>query len=123
MKTIIKALLITIFATGFLASFQIPAEAAIDASKNTACQGVQGNCGTGASDVQRAIQNIINLITVVVGIVAVVMIIVNGFRLITSGGDSNTVTSARNGLIYAIVGLIVVVLAQVIVRFVLVQVQ
>jgi len=62
--------------------------------------------------------DIINILSIVVGIVAVFMIIIAGVRFITSNGDSNNVASARNTIIYAIVGLIVVALAQVIVQFV-----
>jgi hypothetical protein len=49
------------------------------------------------------------------------MIIYGGFRYITSGGDSGRVGSAKNTLIYAIVGLIIVALAQLIVNFVITQ--
>ena len=54
-----------------------------------------------------------------VGIVAVVMIIIGGLRYITSGGNDTNVASAKNTLLYAIIGLIIVSLAQLIVRFVL----
>jgi hypothetical protein len=47
------------------------------------------------------------------------MIIVGGFRYITSGGDSSNVSGAKNTLIYAVVGLVIVALAQFIVRYVL----
>lgn len=63
--------------------------------------------------------NVVNLISVFVGVVAVIMIVVGGFRYITSGGDSTKVKSAKDTLLYAIIGLIIVALAQVIVRFVL----
>lgn len=63
--------------------------------------------------------NIINIFSIVVGIVAVIMIIVGGFKFITSGGDSAKVTSSRNTIIYAIIGLIIVALAQTIAKFVL----
>jgi Type IV secretion system pilin len=62
---------------------------------------------------------IVNIFSIVVGAVAVIMIIYGGFRYITSGGDTNKVGSAKNTLIYAIIGLIIVALAQVIVHFVL----
>ena len=54
----------------------------------------------------------------IVGVVAVIMIIIGGLKYITSSGDSNNVSSAKNTILYAIIGLVVVVLAQVIVRFV-----
>jgi hypothetical protein len=61
---------------------------------------------------------VVNIFTWVVGVIAVIMIIVGGFRYITSGGDSSKVGGAKNAIVFAIVGLIIVILAQVIVRFV-----
>ena len=46
------------------------------------------------------------------------MIIIGGLRYITSNGDSGNVTNAKNTILYAIVGLVIVALAQLIVRFV-----
>ena len=70
-------------------------------------------------DVNDLIATVINIFSVIVGIIAVIMIVYGGFRYITSGGDTQKVTSARNTILYAIVGLIIVALAQFIVRFVL----
>lgn len=86
---------------------------------NRSC--TQPTDGTGAptDNIEKTIQNIVDLISVIVGIIAVFMIIIGGLRYITSGGDSGKVSSAKNTIIYAIVGLIVVALAQVIVRFVI----
>ena len=76
--------------------------------------------GSGSADGLRGIASkIVNLLSVIVGIVAVIMIIVGGFRYIASGGASDKVSGAKNTLIYAIVGLIIVALAQFIVHFVL----
>ena len=63
--------------------------------------------------------NVVNIFSIIVGIIAVLMIIFGGFKYITSGGDSGNVSGAKNTLIYAIVGLIIVALAQFIVQFVL----
>ena len=73
--------------------------------------------------VNRILTTIINVFSLVVGIIAVIMIIIGGIRFVLSGGDSNNVSAARNTIIYAIVGLVVVALAQVIVHFVLNRVQ
>jgi len=70
-------------------------------------------------DLNSTVANIINLLSIAVGVVAVIMIIVGGFRYITSGGKQESITSAKNTLLYAIIGLIIVALAQVIVQFVL----
>ena len=62
---------------------------------------------------------VINLFSWIVGVVSVIMIIYGGFRYITSGGDSNGVTAAKNTILYAIIGLVIVALSQLIVRFIL----
>jgi hypothetical protein len=72
-----------------------------------------------ANPLTNLISQIIEVFSVIVGIVAVIMIIWGGFKFITSGGDSGNVTSARNTILYALIGLVIVALAQIIVRFVL----
>jgi uncharacterized membrane protein len=74
-------------------------------------------------NLDNVVKTLINLFSVVVGIVAVIMIMIAGFRYVTSGGDSSKVSGAKNALIYAIVGLVVVALAQFIVQFVLQKVS
>ena len=83
-----------------------------------------GNCtktdtSGSTTGINNIIHDIINIFSLVVGIISVIMIIVGGFRYITSGGASDSVSSAKNTIIYAIVGLVVVALAQFIVQFVL----
>ncbi|HYF96557.1 MAG TPA: pilin [Patescibacteria group bacterium] len=96
--------------------------------QNSTCQGstLQFGSDTTCEDtaeseegVNDLIATVINIFSVIVGIVAVIMIIYGGFRYITSGGDSSKITDAKNTILYAIVGLIIVALAQFIVKFVL----
>ena len=90
---------------------------------NFAASETGDQCSTNESDPNQTLRKvattIVNILSVVVGIIAVIMIIVGGFKYITSGGDSGNVSGAKNTLIYAIVGLIIVALAQFIVHFVL----
>jgi hypothetical protein len=76
---------------------------------------VQGS----GSDIENLIRTIINVFSVIVGSISVIMIIIGGFRYITSAGDSNNVGGAKNTILYAIVGLVIVAFAQIIVQFVL----
>jgi hypothetical protein len=82
-----------------------------------------GSCNEASSDatgqINRIVHTIVNLLSAIVGIVAVIMIIVGGFRYITSGGNDASVTAAKNTILYAIIGLVVVALAQILVRFTL----
>jgi type IV secretory pathway VirB2 component (pilin) len=75
----------------------------------------------GGTKVDSVIKTIVKLLGFVAGMLAVIMIIVSGIKYVTSGGDSNKIASAKNTLVYAIVGIIIVALSQVIVRFVLGQ--
>lgn len=58
-------------------------------------------------------------IVFIVGAVSVIMIIIGGLRYVLSGGDSTGTAGAKNTIIYALVGLVVAIFAQVIVSFVL----
>lgn len=84
--------------------------------------GATGDCaetGEAQDTVNNLVTTIINIFSVIVGIVAVIMIIFGGFKYITSGGDSGNISGAKNTILFAIVGLIIVAMAQIIVRFVL----
>lgn len=69
--------------------------------------------------IQTLAGNIVNIFSIVIGAVAIIMLLYGGFRYITSGGDSGRVGNAKNTLLYAIIGLVIVALAQLIVNFVL----
>ncbi len=125
----IKRILLTLIATlGLVAPMTAVASADIDSSlgcganlsfttdSNADCEAAAEE---GAGDrIDRIVKNVINIISLVVGIAAVVMIIIGGLRYVTSNGDSGQVGNAKNTILYAVVGLVVVALAQVIVRFV-----
>jgi len=86
-------------------------------SSSTVCTAKQGDNNIyGAGGI---IDQIINIFSIVIGIVAVFAIIVAGFILITSGGESSKVASAKNTIIYVVVGLVVVAIAQIIEAFVI----
>ena len=78
-----------------------------------------GGTGDATQSLNKLVHTIINLFSAIVGIVAVIMIIVGGFRYITSGGSDTSVTSAKNTILYAVIGLIIVALSQILVRFTL----
>lgn len=93
------------------------------AAKSAACTGIgltgNGGCGDAGVAINSIIASGVNIFATVIGVVAVIMIMVGGLRYITSGGDPSKIASAKNTLIYAIVGLVVAALAEVIVHFVL----
>ena len=74
---------------------------------------------SGSTNFTAIVTDIINIFSIVIGVVSVIMIIFGGFRYVTSGGDSGKVGDAKNTILYAIIGLVVVGAAQFIVQFVL----
>ena len=62
---------------------------------------------------------ITNVLLFVIGAIAVIMIVIGGLRYVISGGDSNQVTAAKNTILYAIVGIIVAILAYAAINFVI----
>jgi hypothetical protein len=52
------------------------------------------------------------------GAVAVVMIVIGGMKYTTSNGDSAAITSAKNTILYSVVGLVIAIMAYAIVNFV-----
>ena len=80
-------------------------------------------CGGGSAGVSGIIKTVINILSLVAGFLGVIFVIISGFKYITSGGDSAGISSAKSTLVYALVGLAVAASAQVLVRFVLYNVQ
>lgn len=60
-----------------------------------------------------------NLMLYIIGALSVIMIIFGGLRYVVSGGNSASVTAAKNTILYAIVGIVVALLAYAIINFVL----
>ena len=64
------------------------------------------------------IKRAINIMLFAVGVLSVVMLIFGGFRYVISGGKKESVTNAKNTILYAIVGLLVAVFAYAIINFI-----
>lgn len=125
----IKAIFLAAMAVGVLAVPVLApsvAYASVSIEENI-CNGTNastsggGVCGKTAANtkVSQVMSNVINFFSLLVGIVSVVMIIIGGFRYTTAGGESSKITAAQQSIIFALVGLVIVAMAQFIVHFVL----
>ena len=65
------------------------------------------------------VSNITNTILYVLGIISVIMLIIGGVKYALSAGDAKAVTDAKNTILYALIGLVIAILAYAIVNFVL----
>ena len=129
MSRFLKSLLVLAGVVGILGTAGLPAlsvyaDDSTEAAKKSSCEGIggeykDGKCVTQSANLNTIIARVINTLSVFVGVIAVIMIMVGGFKYATAAGDSNKVTSAKNTIVYAIIGLVIVALAQVIVKFVI----
>jgi hypothetical protein len=67
---------------------------------------------------QNVITTILNIVFGVVGSLSLLFIVIGGFRYVVSGGDPQNTARAKNTIIYAVVGLVVTLLAAAIVNYV-----
>lgn len=71
------------------------------------------------ADPQALVKQFVNIFLFAVGALSVIMLIWGGIRYTTSAGDSNKVQAAKSTVLYAIVGLVVAILAYAIVNMVM----
>ena len=92
------------------------------AQASLACDGldaVGGFCSE--PDTSPTISNvlgfILNILSIIAGVAATIMLIVSGIKYITSQGEPSSIKSARSTLLFAVIGIVIVVFAQTIVFF------
>jgi hypothetical protein len=125
---ILAKLTMTLVGMVFLGGLIFVPPVAAQSSENSACGGIgiiSGGNGTSSGcssgNIDGIIADILNIISLIAGFIAVVMIIVGGFRYVVSGGNDQAVAGAKNTILYALIGVVVLILAQAIVHFVLGQ--
>jgi hypothetical protein cdiviTM7_00627 len=87
---------------------------------NSGVDSAQGEgVGQVSTDPESLVKKFVNIFLFAVGALSVIMLIWGGIRYTTSAGDSNKVQAAKNTVLYAIVGLVVAILAYAIVNMVI----
>jgi len=117
-KLIINALSVA------LSLFLVPAAAFAATAPGQINQGINDAAGsnqtaTPETTLNSTVTHVVSVLTLVVGVIAVVMIIIAGLRYTASAGNPEAAKEAKNTILYAIIGLVVVAMAQIIVHFVL----
>ena len=121
---VVASMALVMAGLGVLSS--LPAQAACDPKKGME-GALQDDCSRGPGQAkeldgnQGVITTIINTMLFIVGLLAVIMIIYAGIRFVTAHGDEKQVESARQTIIYSVVGLIVAILAYALVNWVFSQ--
>ena len=87
-----------------------------DAKGSPICEGRDQN---GEEELQETVFNVINVLLGKIGALSVIVIIVSGLYFVISQGSPDKIKTAKNALIYSIVGLVVSILSYAIVNFVI----
>lgn len=99
---------------------EVSAAACTGSAITCAKQGYKDSGGSSNSgNLGGFIHKIVNILLYILGSVAVIVIVIGGIRYTISSGDQSQMTSAKNTILYAVVGLVIAVLAYAIVNFVL----
>ena len=77
---------------------------------------VRGSLFTGNNSLFKTVTNVLLFL---IGAVSVIMLIIGGLRYVLSNGDSGQITNAKNTILYAVIGIVVALLAYAIVNFVI----
>lgn len=123
-KSLQAALLVPVLAFGVVATVPVVANAAVKCNNGEVSLQNGVDCAKGDDQSAKLFGNggvfntITNVLLFIIGAVSVIMLIIGGIRYTVSGGDSAAVTSAKNTILYAIVGIVVALLAYAIVNFV-----
>lgn len=80
---------------------------------------VTTNESTGDNRLFTFLGEVVSILLYALGIVTVIAVIIGGVMYTTSTGDPQKTTRARNTIIYALIGLVVAVVSQLIILFVL----
>lgn len=70
-------------------------------------------------DFSKAASNTLRAAFMIVGLLSVIFIALGGFKYVTSAGDPQGTQKAKNTILYALVGLVVAISANVLINFVM----
>lgn len=122
LKKTVLTLLVAV--AGFVPAF-IPATVSATTPQEAACEGIDlasgEDCsGDGAStSISNLVGTVINILSWIVGIISIIMVIIGGLKFVTANGNAQSAATARSTIIYALIGVVVAAVAQVLVRFVI----
>lgn len=126
MMTRLKLFITMIFSVSFLAFSAAPTASAFTFFGDV-CQGNadatvcedRANTGNPIYGPNGIISTVINILSIIIGVAAVIVIVIAGIQYMLSTGDPTKVNNSKNAILYAVAGLFIAGIAQVLVRFII----
>lgn len=116
LASVVGAFVVLLFTFAFAPSTQAAFNLSISEGASSARGVDQAADLFGATGIFTTISNVMLFI---VGAISVVMIVLGGLRYVISGGNTTNVAAAKNTILYAVVGLVISMLAYAIINFVI----
>lgn len=129
-KVIMAGAFVSLLAVPLLGWFDSVQALTQEQQKEAICAGTggitdsgTGNCATGAIEpgVSETIRNVGNILVFITGAIAVLMVIIGGMRYALSGGDQSNTKAAKDTILYALIGVLISIIAWSLVNFVIVN--
>lgn len=114
-KAILNAVIGLVIGLGSVAIVNLLFNGLFGSAATTSSGGINGLVNMSGEEL---LANALNLTYFIAGIVAVIVIIISGMSYATSNGDPAKITKAKNMIMYAVVGLIIILVAFTITGFV-----
>lgn len=126
LRTILMTSGLTILITGFLTLVPVTVAAESQGLVNQSCtealnNGFCAHSGSGSDTSTIQIKNLINLLMFALGAIGVIVIIIGGLKYVTSDGDAGKIKQAKDTILYAVIGIVVALMAGAIVQFIVQQ--
>lgn len=121
MKKLRNALVALTLMLGVSGAVMVPTVSAVNVFEGCSADPENPVCKAESEDeASSMVVNVINILLYIIGIIAVVMIIIGGVRYTVSNGNSSQLKEAKDTIIYAVVGLVVAMVAYGIVNLVVI---
>lgn len=85
--------------------------------------GIPGALSGTPASVGSIVNSVTNILFWLVGVASVIALIIGGLQYITSAGDPGRTKTAKDTIMYAVIGIVVAILAYAIVNFVLTHIK
>lgn len=112
-----------VLSVGFGAMVLAPASyAACKSASSCVSSGLHATGGTSSkTSINDIISTVVNVLLFLVAAISVIMIIIGGIKYTVSQGDSSAISTAKNTILYAVIGLMVAIFAYAVVNFIVTQ--
>jgi uncharacterized membrane protein len=115
----LSLLIVLLVGLSALVPVSVEAQNATEVCEQIRAVDPSASCSAGDTRLNTTMENVIGIMSYAIGVISVIVILIGAIMYAASTGDPQKTKRAQDAILYAIVGLVVAVLGQAIVRTVL----